>query len=69
MHQDVALNVLHAREGKLYLEGGRRILHVLSDLSQEDAKLSGLRAELAKLVGGLHGYDSIVLHLREEAAP
>ncbi len=64
MHQDVALNLSHAREGKLYLEdGGRRVLHVWSDLSQEDAKaLSGLRAELAKLVGGLHGYDGIVLH-------
>ena len=70
MHRDVALNIPHARDGKLYLESGRHVLLVWSDLSQEeDAKVSGLRSELAKLVGGLHGYDSIVLHLREEAAP
>ena len=69
MHQDVALNIPHAREGKLYLEDGLHVLHVWSDLSQEDAKVSKLRSELTELLGGLHGYDSFVLHLREEATP
>ncbi len=66
MHQIVELGLPYAPDGRVYLEdGGRRILRVFPDLSSEDIQaISGLRAELDKLIGGLHGYDECIIHLR-----
>ena len=67
MHQDVALGLPHAREGKVYLEdGGCRVLHVWPQIDQEDVTaVAALRQELDGLLGGLHGYDRIELHMEK----
>ena len=69
MHQIVELNLPHAMEGKLYLEeGGRRVLHVFAGLSADDLEaIERLKKSLAKRVGGLHGYDECVVHLKNDS--
>ena len=64
MPQIVKLNLPHAPEGMLYLEdGGRRVLRVFPNFCSENTQaLANLKAELDKLVGGLHRYDECIIY-------
>jgi hypothetical protein len=61
VYKVIALNHHYAKEGKLYLEGGRRVLHVFPDLPECAATIA-LRLELTKRAGRDAEYDDVIVH-------
>lgn len=67
-HKTVELDLAHAKEGQLYIEDGRWVVHVFPTLSSKDAAaVTHLCAELDGLMGRETGWDTYRVHLTYDA--
>jgi hypothetical protein len=66
MHQDVALNLPHAPQGELRLDGAARVLHVSTDLkSDQDRELWALATALRPRLDPHDGFDQIIIYFKD----
>lgn len=70
MYKTVPLNLPHAKEGQLRLEGEgaqqRRVLSLYPDLSpKDDQAVHDLQAQLNKRLGARLDYDEYIVHLMD----